>query len=87
MFSATIVTNGGISEGKGYYHGVTIAVGKIVIPQGRRVAHSDLHTMCSILAEVYGFLAGLALLNSLLQQVDHLNKRHILHTNSTSLLS
>jgi hypothetical protein len=81
-----IVTDGGVSEGKGYF-GITIAHQNTVIARGRGAARGDPHTMCSFRAEAYRLLAGLALLNSLLQQADKPPVTHSLHTDSASLLS
>jgi hypothetical protein len=81
-----VVTDGGVSEGKGYF-GITIAHQNTVIARGRGAARGDPRTMCSFRAEAYGLLAGLTLLDSLLQQADKPPVTHSIHTDSASLLS
>ena len=83
---AIVVTDGGVEKsGKGYF-GVTLAVGSIVIARSRGAARGDPRTMCSFRAEAYGFLAGLCLLHSLLQN-STLGSSHTIHTDSASLLA
>ena len=63
----TVVTDGGVKDGKGYF-GVTIATGQIIIAKARGAARGDPTTMSSFRAEAYGFLAGISLLQCLLKQ-------------------
>jgi hypothetical protein len=77
---------GGVSEGKGYFD-ITIAHQNTVIARGRGAARGDPCMMCTFRAEAYGLLAGLALLNSLLQQAGNPSIPHTIHTDSASLLS
>jgi hypothetical protein len=83
----TIVTDGGVERGRGYF-GIVLAAGATVIASMRGVARGDPRTMCSFRAEVHMLLAGRHLLINFLKITSAQDEQqHSIHTDSVSLLS